>query len=105
MKIAYLMYVHYVSLSIQIWMDLIENLYYLHYIHNVDSTHDTSDNILPPPSQCCFPMLNFEIKNTAVRCSMHLLECIPMIHNLQIKLENKCRIFFNSFFSELIFDV
>ena len=62
MKIAYLMYVHYVSLFIQIWMDLIENLYYLHYIHNVDSTHDTSANILPPPSQCCFPMLNFEKK-------------------------------------------
>ena len=62
MKIAYLMYVHYVSLSIQIWMDLIENLYYLHYIHNVDSTHDTSANILPPPSQCYFLILNFEKK-------------------------------------------
>ena len=25
----------------------------------------------------------------------YLLECIPMIHNFQIKLENKCRIFSN----------
>ena len=43
-------------------------------------------------AKCCFPMLNFEKKN-AVRSSMHRLECIPMKHNLQIKLENKFCIF------------
>ena len=81
MNIAYLMYVHYVSLSIQIWMDLIENLYYLHYIHNVDSRHDTSANILSSTSQCCFPMLNFEnngcseIVNVTYRNHFYYTEC------------------------------
>ena len=48
-------------------------------------------------TQCCFPMLDFEKKHTALRCSMHILACIPMKHNLQIKLENKWRIFLIDF--------